>query len=165
MERVAALLDSWAERLDLPEDERDRWRAAAYLHDALRDASPDALGAWVASDESLPDAVLHGPAAAARLREEGVRDEELLAAVAFHTVGDPGFGRLGRALYAADFLDPGRGFLPERRAELRDRAPEDLDAVVRDVAAVRIRDLVARGTPLNGHTVRFWNVLAEEVRE
>ena len=36
---------------------------------------------------NLPARVLHGPAAAVRLRAEGVDDEPFLLAVAFHTIG------------------------------------------------------------------------------
>jgi len=158
IERVAELLDSWAQQEELAEDERARWRAAAYLHDALRDAPPRELREWVT--EPMPDALLHGPAAAARLRDEGVDDEELLDAIAHHTVGSPTFSRLGRALYAADFLEPGRTFLPELRAELRARAPEDLDAVVKDVVRERIRDLRRRGKKVNPLTAAFRETLA-----
>jgi 2-amino-4-hydroxy-6-hydroxymethyldihydropteridine diphosphokinase len=161
--RVAELLDSWAEELGLAEPERARWRAAGCLHDALRDAEPSELRSMVSNADALPDGLLHGPATAERLREEGVDDEELLAAIAYHTVGDPGFGILGRALYAADFLDPGRTFLAERRAEMRARAPSELDTVVRDVARERIRDLVCRGLPLDPRTIDFWNRLVAEV--
>jgi len=157
--RVVALLEEWASELRLADAERDRWRAAGYLHDALRDAPPAELRRLVPDSGDVPDALLHGPAAAERLRRDGVGDEELLEAVAYHTIGDPGFGTLGRALYAADFLEPGRTFLVERRAELRARAPEELDGVVRDVARERIRDQIARGLPLNARTVAFWNTL------
>ncbi|MGD8289408.1 MAG: HD domain-containing protein [Gemmatimonadota bacterium] len=163
IERVAELLDSWAERAGLGDDERARWRAVAYLHDALRDAPPEELRKWV--DEPMPDALLHGPAAAARLRREGVDDEELLDAIANHTVGAPTFSRLGRALYAADFLEPGRTFLPELRAELRARAPEDLDRVVRDVTRERIGDLERRGKPIHPRTEAFWDMLVRELGE
>ena len=157
--RVVALLDEWAVALRLADAERDRWRAAGYLHDALRDAPPGELRPLIEDSADVPDALLHGPAAAERLRSEGVTDDELLDAIAYHTIGDPGFGTLGRALYSADFLEPGRTFLVERRAELRARAPQELDDVVRDVARERIRDQVARGLPLNPRTVAFWNAL------
>lgn len=163
MARVAELLDSWAGAAGLDEVERTRWRAAGYLHDALRDASADSLRRMMpATADPFPDELLHGPAAAERLRGEGVEDEELLAAIAFHTLGYEGFGTLGRALYAADFLDPGRGFLEGERAELRARMPRELDAVVREVARRRIGDLLGRGTRLHPRTVAFWNALAEE---
>ena len=96
------------------------------------------------------------------MRSEGVEDDELLCAIAYHTVGDAAFGVLGRALYAADFLDPGRAFLAELRADLRARAGSELDAIVREVARERVGDLVRRGLALNPRTVAFWNRLVGE---
>jgi 2-amino-4-hydroxy-6-hydroxymethyldihydropteridine diphosphokinase len=166
IERVADLLGAWATKLGQGEEEQGRWRAAGYLHDALRDADADLLRPLVPEQlGELPDALLHGPAAAERLRADGVADAELLDAVAFHTLGDAGFGRLGRALYAADFLEPGRSFLPEWRADLRARAPDGLDEVVREVAGARIANLVDRKETLHVRTVDFWNALVAERHE
>ena len=163
MERVARLLGSWAEALGLSEEERTSWRAAGYLHDALRDESPAALREHVPPDlRHFPDPLLHGPAAAEHLRAAGVPDPELLSAVAFHTVGDPALGPLGRALYAADFLDPGRAFLAEWRAGLSARMPDDPDGVLFEIVRARIRNLLERGSALLPQTVAFWNVLVEE---
>jgi len=163
MERVARLLESWAEALGLPEEGRTRWRAAGYLHDALRDEKPAALREHVPLDlRHFPDPLLHGPAAAEHLRLAGVLDAELLSAVAFHTVGDRALGALGRALYAADFLEPGRAFLAEWRAGLRARMPEDADGVLYEIVRARIRNLLERGSMLLPQTVAFWNVLVEE---
>lgn len=163
MARVSALLDEWSEALDLPDIERKRWRAVGYLHDALRDEDPSALRPRVPPAlAGLPDPLLHGPAAAERLRTAGVDDGELLLAVAFHTVGDARLGRLGRALYAADFLEPGRPFLPEWRAELRERMPSELDDVVRAIVRARVGNLMERGTAVQPRTLEFWNALVEE---
>jgi len=38
VERVAALITTWATAMKVPERERARWLSAAWLHDALRDA-------------------------------------------------------------------------------------------------------------------------------
>lgn len=163
MERVARLLDAWAGDLSLPESQRLRWRAAGLAHDLLRDADPDQLRSHLPPTlAALPGPILHGPAAAERLRIEGLEDGELLTAVAYHTVGDARFGRLGRALYAADFLEPGRTFLPEWREERRERMPADFDAVVREVAATRIRSLIERGSRVLPRTLAFWNSMARE---
>ncbi len=163
--RVAALMDRWAAALDLPDPERRRWRAAAWLHDVLRDAPPADLRPLAGAEfDGLPGKLLHGPAAATRLRQEGVRDEPLLAAVAFHTLGDAGFDVLGRALYAADFLEPGRSFSPGRRAVLRARMPAALDDVVRTIVRARIAHLMEAGHPIHPRTVAFWNTLAGEQR-
>lgn len=163
MERVAQLLAGWAADADLPEEDRVRWTSVGYLHDALRDAEPDALRRIVPPElADLPAAILHGPAVSERLRAEGVEDPDLLRSVAFHTLGHPEFGRLGRALYLADFLDPGRDFLDAWRAELRGRVPADLDGVAREVAGARIIHLVEAGMTIHPETLEFWNVLSRE---
>lgn len=164
MERVSSLLGGWADDAALSPDDRVRWRAVGFLHDVLREADPDTLRARVAPEHrSMPGPLLHGPAGADRLRVAGVLDGELLTAVAWHTTGDVRFRTLGRALYAADYLEPGRSFLPEWRAELRARMPGDLDAVLREIVAARIANLVTKGRPVLPRTLAFWNDMAGEV--
>jgi 2-amino-4-hydroxy-6-hydroxymethyldihydropteridine diphosphokinase len=162
MVRVAALLESWAGTLRLSAEDTVRWAALGYLHDALRDADPEELRPRVPPGAAdLPGSLLHGPAAAERLRRDGVEDGELLEAVAYHTLGHPGMRRMGRALYAADFLEPGRDLRNGWRASLRDRMPGELDAVVREVLGARIVHLVDRRSHLRPETVAFWNAMAE----
>ncbi|HEX7091467.1 MAG TPA: HD domain-containing protein [Longimicrobiales bacterium] len=160
MARVARLMDAWACRLGLDEAERVRWRAAAWLHDALRDADPERLRAALGSARpEWPAGLLHGPATAARLEAEGVRDEALVRAVAWHTIGHPDMDRLGHALYIADYIEPGRAYEPERLAVLRARMPAALDAVLREVAERRIAHLVHSRRALAPESVAFWNRL------
>lgn len=158
--RVATLVDAWAAALALPEAERRRWRAAAWLHDALRDASPRELRALVPeSERALPGVLLHGPAVAARLRQEGVADEPLLRAIAWHTLGHPDLDLLGKALYLADFLEPGRGFDPLHRTALRARMPAALDDVLQEVAASRMHHVIESRRLLRPESVAFWNAI------
>jgi 2-amino-4-hydroxy-6-hydroxymethyldihydropteridine diphosphokinase len=163
LRRVGALMGGWARALGLGESNVVRFAAAGCLHDVLRDARPDSLRPCVPPDLStLPDPLLHGPAAAGRLRVAGVDDGELLFAVSYHTLGHERFGGLGRALYAADFLDPGREFLVEWRAGLRERSPADLTGVVREILSARIRQDMEELRPLRPETVGFWNSMAGE---
>jgi 2-amino-4-hydroxy-6-hydroxymethyldihydropteridine diphosphokinase len=163
MARVADLLGAWAAALGLPEDDRSRWRAAGYLHDALRDERPDRLRPEVPPGaRDLPDALLHGPAASERLRGVGVRDDELLQAIARHTIGGAGLGTLGRALYVADYLEPGRRYATEWHARLRDRMPAGLTAVLREVVAERMRRGRESGRTLAPETVALWDELEGE---
>lgn len=165
MQRVTALLGDWADARGLSADEAVRWRAVGHLHDVVREEDPAILRGMVPEIWSeLPGALLHGPAGAERLRVAGVMDGELLRAVAWHTVGSAAFGQLGRALYAADFLEPGRDFRPEWRAELRSRASSDLDGVVREILSARIQHLLERGYSVLPATIDFWNTLAGEAR-
>lgn len=164
--RVAALLDAWAEDAGLPEAERLRWRAAGHLHDALKDAPEARLRALAAEATpgggDLPAPILHGPACAARLAEEGVGDRELLEAIAWHSTGHPDFGLLGRSLFLADFLEPGRTARPEWRASLRARALADPTGVLAEVLRWRIEHLLARRRPVALPSVELWNRVAVE---
>jgi HD superfamily phosphohydrolase YqeK len=156
IERVTALLDRWAEQLALPADEAQVWHDAGRWHDALRDASAETLKHW-AADQERPVAVLHGPAAARRLAAEGERRESVLSAIRSHTVGEAEWDRAGRALYMADFLEPGRLFARADRAFLADHLPHDFDGVFRQVVRMRIEWTVREGKSLFPETVALWN--------
>ncbi len=160
MARVASLLESWCCELGRAKRSVVRWRAAGFLHDAFRDAPPGELAAFLPQRFlSLPESAYHGPAAAARLEDDGVDDLELLDAVRWHTLGSPRFGTLGRALVAADALEPGRSRRPAWRRELRDRAPGDLSGVVTEIVASRIGYLLRARCPVHPRTLAFWNSL------
>ena len=159
IERVAALMDGWAEALGLPAAERQRWRRAAWLHDALRDAPEAELRRWAGGDTAPVD-LLHGPAAANRAEQEGMSDRGVLDAVRWHSVGSDRWDAVGRALYSADFLEPGRNFEREARAALAARFPADPHGVFRDVARARLLWLIKSGWSLPDTTVRLWNSLA-----
>lgn len=163
MERVARLLRKWARALDLPEHEVVRWRAAGILHDALKNARPAVLRRTLVPELGhLPDALLHGPAVARKLREEGVEDEDFLLAVAFHTLGHPELRGLGRALVVADYIEPGRKDRKKWKKARRSRMPQEFPLVVREVVRARMQGTLARNRRLHDETVDLWNVLVEE---
>jgi HD superfamily phosphohydrolase YqeK len=154
--RVAELAASWADRMRVTPDERRRWLRAAWLHDALRDADAQTLAQW-APDAPGPAELRHGPASAARAASEGESDQGVLDAVRYHSLGYNGWDMVGRVLYCADYLEPGRNFRREWRASLAARFPDDPADVVRAVAADRLGHLVASWWPIPEPTVSFWN--------
>jgi HD superfamily phosphohydrolase YqeK len=157
IQRVTALLDEWAGRLSLPANEAIAWHDAGRYHDALRDA-PDALLRELAGDSpEYAIEMLHGPAAAEQLQRDGERRTELLDAVRFHTVGSAEWGRLGRALYMADYLEPGRKFSRADRAYLAAQAPYDFDATFRQVVRARLEWALREGMRLYPEAVVLWN--------
>ena len=158
IQRVAGLASGWAERMGVPDSERNRWLRAVWLHDALRDAAPPELEKWAASIVGPPE-LRHGPASAGRAKAEGETDRGVLDAVRYHSLGLAEWDMVGRILYCADFLDPGRPFNQQERAELAERLPEDAAGVLREVARSRITHIIRSGWPLPEPTVRFWNSL------
>ena len=157
--RVAHLVSTWAERMGIPDSERNRWLKAVWLHDALRDASTETLGEW-ASSSSGPIELWHGPAAAARAKAEGELDRGVLDAVRYHSLGLAEWDMVGRVLYCADYLEPGRTFDVAARAELAALFPRDVAGVIRAVARARLSHLARSGWPLPEPMVRFWNSLS-----
>jgi HD superfamily phosphohydrolase YqeK len=154
--RVTTLLGRWADALALPDDERRLWYDAGRLHDALRDAPEETLRA-LAGDEASAVELLHGPAAAARLEASGDSRRELVDAVRWHTIGSPAWAPVGRALYMADYLEPGRKFAHAERAFLARLVPVDFDGVFREVLRQRLEWSLREGKSLFPATVELWN--------
>ena len=154
--RVASLMESWADAMRLPSAERQDWLDAAHWHDALRDASLEELRRLAGSAPYEPE-MLHGPAAAEKLHQEGEQRATVLDAIRFHTVGSPEWDRTGRALYMADFLEPGRSFSKADRAFLAAQVPHDFDGVFRQVVRMRLVYALHEGHALFAETVQLWN--------
>lgn len=155
IERVARLVAQWAEEMGVPDNERNRWLRAVWLHDALRDATTEELERWAPSVLG-PPALRHGPASAARAKADGEIDRGVLDAVRYHSIGLAEWDMVGRVLYCADYLEPGRQHL-QGEPGLAGRFPKDSGGVLRDVARARLGHAVASGWPLPDPTVRFWN--------
>lgn len=156
--RVAELAAGWAERLGVPDSERNRWLRAVWLHDALRDAPPEELEQWATTTPGPPE-LRHGPASSARAKAEGEADRGVLDAVRYHSLGLAEWDMVGRILYCADYLEPGRPFERKRRVDLAERLPDDPDGVLREVACSRLIHIVRSGWPILDPTLRFWNSL------
>jgi 2-amino-4-hydroxy-6-hydroxymethyldihydropteridine diphosphokinase len=164
---VVALIDEWAAQRALASADRQSWHDAAMWHDALRDAPESTLRAILGEDPSVAWAAgmpadvafLHGPATAARLAADGERRGDVLDAIRWHTVGSLEWNATGRALYMADFLEPGRAFARDERAALAGRVPGDFDGVFREVVGMRIRWASEKGKAPAPRTLALWNAL------
>ncbi len=154
--RVTALLDEWAAKMQLDAAEAQAWHDAGRWHDAYRDASPELLRPMVEGAD-FPDAVLHGPAAAAKLAADGETRRVVLDAVRWHTMGSPTWERTGRALFMADFLEPGRRFMLADRAFLAAQLPHNFDGVFRQVVRMRLEWTLREGNRIFRETAALWN--------
>lgn len=158
IERVTSLLRAWSAAMRLDRDEANAWIDAGAWHDALRDA-PDEQLREITGDYETPAALLHGPAAATQLAADGETRQGVLDAIRYHTVGSPDWDRTGRALYMADYLEPGRKFSREDRFFLAAQVPHAFDEVFRQVVRFRLDWSVREGNHIFPETVALWNSL------
>lgn len=157
--RVTAMLDDWAALLKLKPAEARAWHDAGRLHDALRDADEPLLRSLAGDRPDYATEMLHGPAVAARLARDGETRTELLDAIRYHTIGSCAWKRLGRALYMADYLDPGRKFSRADRAYLAAQVPHDFDGTFRQVVRARLEWSLREGMHLYPEAVLLWNAV------
>jgi HD superfamily phosphohydrolase YqeK len=159
--RVVDLLDAWARARGVSASEAARWRRAALLHDALRDAPEDVLQRYEPRP-GWPFKTWHGPAAAAAAASDGERDAGVLDAVRYHSLGYARWDEAGRMLYLADYLEPGRPYDRPALDALAARVPGASAAVLKEVAARRIGWRVKEGGRIAKETWEFWNDLVAD---
>lgn len=62
----------------------------------------------------------HAPLGALLLRDHyGINDRDALMAIAYHPTGHPDLAPIGWLVYIADFLEPGRTYMPDRNEYLK----------------------------------------------
>ncbi|MCL6562207.1 MAG: HD domain-containing protein [Firmicutes bacterium] len=152
VERVAALLKALTRHHRLASPEA-AW-LAGYGHDLFREESRESLlaeaarlGVAVGAEEREEPILLHGPVAAAWLKQAGLGSPEVWEAVAHHTTAGPRLGGLAKALFIADGVEPGRRY--PGRERLYDLAFEDLEAAWCAVVEESARYLEGRGLRLH----------------
>ncbi|QTQ11489.1 HD domain-containing protein [Treponema parvum] len=123
---------------------------------ALQDGDP------VTGVEKDKLSLLHGRAAAVMLKKDfDVKDKELLQAVACHTFGSPSLGKLGKIIYAADKIEPGRGHVS---AEYLDRLFSlDLDHLVKTVLSEAISYVKEKKYAVSPQSIAFLKKIEEDI--
>ena len=154
-ENVAAMARELARRYGADEEKAE---TAAWLHDIMKEcpqadllrlADGDAIiSRWFGQN---PPPTWHGPAAALYLRGEcGCTDEELLAAVAWHTTGRADMGLLEKVIYLADAVSAERSYPGVEN--LRSLARQNLDEAVIAYMQYSIAFLQSTGRPVGEAT-------------
>lgn len=146
-------------------EQKDRGYLAGISHDICKEIPSEELvelakkdGLPVSEMELKKPSLLHGRAAAVFLKEKYcVQDEELLQAVAFHTYGNKNFGKLGKILYSADKIEPGRDNInPEYLNHLFSLS---LDALTIEVLQECMDYVAEKGYPVAVESVEFLEAL------
>lgn len=155
------------------EADPDRAELAGLLHDAAREWQADRLlvaarAAGLDIDymvEMAPMPCLHGPLGADVARDFfGVEDDELLAAIAHHTMGRERMTRLDQILFVADAIEPNRGDAPYL-ADIRAAAETDLARACRRAYDHTFDYLLRSGQPIHPDAARGRNWLIYNERE
>ena len=141
----------------------DRAFLAGIYHDAMREERKDRLlelaaeyGLEVGDMEHQYPVLLHGPVAARALETEyGVKDADVLQAIAWHTTGTAGMCDLAKIVYLADMIEPTRDY-PGVEG-LRELAYNDLEQAFYASVKHNILHVIERGKKLHRHTVACWN--------
>jgi len=142
-------------------------RMAGLLHDYARDLPPDTLlevaeqaGLVNYSVERLMPDLLHGPVAAWLIpRELGIKDSEVLRAIALHTLGAEEMTLLDKIIYIADAIEPGREY--PGVAHLRQLVKVDLDQALLASYNQTIKYCLDRNYLLHPQTILARNKLIQ----
>jgi predicted HD superfamily hydrolase involved in NAD metabolism len=141
----------------------------ALLHDMAKEKSvPDMQTLAIRHYPTLPDEIrehgnlLHGFAAAAMAVENyGILDQDVLAAIAHHTVGNYPMSLLEKIIFLADYIEKNRDFPGVR--QLREVAEQNLDKAVLLGFDMTVRYLLETGESIYIGTIIARNVLLEEM--
>ncbi len=151
--------------------DEEKVRLAGLIHDCAKDMSDEQLldtaldaGLHVDWMQRMMPQLMHGAVGAIVARRDyGVEDEEVLAAVAHHTMGAEHMGKLEKIIYLADMIEPGR-----RHAEVdqvRALAQTDLDAAVLLTMDQTIMYVISRGWILHPDTAIARNNIIRTQKE
>ena len=109
----------------------DKAELAALCHDMCKKWPDDQMNLFIREHGMDPKLIdhnnlSHSKAAEVVARERlGIRDEDILNAISYHTTGRAGMSLLEKIIFLADSIEPARDF-PEV-AKLRELAYEDID--------------------------------------
>ena len=90
-------------------------------------------------------------------QEFGVKDKEILSAIANHTLGTPGMSELSCVVFIADAIEPNRGDTDELSA-IRDTAKKNLYRCVQQTSDYSLKYLVSQQKVIHPRTIltRNW---------
>ena len=147
--------------------DEERTELAILGHDVARAAKKqeilrlaDSYGMSTLDIERRAPVALHGPVGAELLRhQDGLDDEEILAAVRWHTTGHPSLTPLGLVVFIADKLEPRKIKSYPYQRDLQAIANESLERAVLDFLCRESARRLDRRQPLHPHSVQTINAL------
>ncbi|MBE0446774.1 MAG: bis(5'-nucleosyl)-tetraphosphatase (symmetrical) YqeK [Actinobacteria bacterium] len=138
---------------------------AGLLHDYAKSMSDEELvsqaerfGIEVNPVELAFPYLLHAKIGARLVESElCVKDKEIIASIANHTIGSVFMGKFDKIIYVADVIEPGR--LYQGLDLLRRIALDDLDEVFKEAYAHSLMHLIRARKLIHPTTIEVWNRL------
>lgn len=148
--------------------DEEKARLAALLHDVAKDESKKRLlnraldfGIVLTEIELRAPELMHAPVGREVARREfGVEDEDVLAAIRWHTTGRAGMSPLEKVIFLADAIEPGRDYPGVE--EIRRAAAVSLDGAVLLALDKSLLYLIQRGKLIDPHALAARNALLDE---
>ncbi len=142
---------------------------AAALHDYAKNMSPEALLEYAETHQIEVDSVMkvstelmHGLVGAKMVQFElGIEDQEILDAIAYHTIGRNQMSLMEKIVYLADAIEPGRSEYPGLEA-LRKIAYKDLDQGILASVTSTLNYVLERGFIIHPNSVALYNELVSK---
>lgn len=139
----------------------------AACHDLFRAETPHTLrnmavnyGIYIHPVyETLP-MLLHGTVAAQWIQEEvGISDKRIIEAVRYHSIGKRDMGQVGRIVFIADKLEPGKRQREKQLDTILEITKNNLDAGIKRYIDTKIGYHLAKGNVIHPATMEFRNDL------
>ncbi|MDN4525464.1 bis(5'-nucleosyl)-tetraphosphatase (symmetrical) YqeK [Fictibacillus fluitans] len=152
------------ELADRYEEDSQKAELAAIFHDYAKFRPKDEMKEIVRK-QAMPESLLHyggellhAPVGAYLVEKEaGIDDRDILAAIAYHTTGRVGMGKLEKIIFLADYIEPGRKF--PGVDEVRQLAREDLDTACLQALKNTVTFLMKQNQLVYPETINAYNSL------
>jgi predicted HD superfamily hydrolase involved in NAD metabolism len=167
--RVEAMAIDLAQHHQVPVEPAQQ---AGLMHDLAKCFPASKLLAIAAAEGWELDAaerdcphLLHAPAGAVVARDRfGVRDEQVLKAIAHHTLGSPDMDAVSAVVYLADALEPGRGDTSQLQ-HLRELSYRDLNGAVHETCVFSLQHLLEKSRLVHPRTILTHNRFLQARRQ
>lgn len=150
----------------------EKAKLAGLMHDLAKYFPPETLlkmarhqGVDIEPVAEANPHLLHADVSAIVAQEKfGVRDEEILSAIANHTLGRPQMSALSCVVYVADTLEPNRGNSLDLET-MRRTARENLYKGVQQTSDYSLRYLIEKRRPIHPRTIMTRNWAIQQTKK
>ncbi|MCM3611319.1 bis(5'-nucleosyl)-tetraphosphatase (symmetrical) YqeK [Planococcus sp. MERTA32b] len=146
---------------------QEKAQVAAILHDVAKFSDREWMKSVIEKEKMDPllleyhSELWHAPVGAYVASDEfGVKDEDILNAIRYHTTGRAGMSDLEKVVYIADLVEPGRKF--KGVEELRQLKEQGLDVMMEACVKHSIDFLVSKNQPVYPDSLKCYEYFVQQ---